>query len=282
MSTAPNFKDRDTLAELSRQYMDKDVAKLCNSTTRTIAWWRAKYGIPAHQSSGRGWLRRRSALPIDEFFFSKIDTEEKAYFLGFLSADGYVSADGKRLSCSVSEVDLHIIEQFRSAIKSGHKVSTKISNGFSGSKPQKVINISCKQIVSDLAKYGVVPNKSHSLSYAQIDPVLERHYLRGLFDGDGSICERQIFMVGTRSLLNGMNNAFIRHGLPALHWTKREYPCTYGNRGHTDLLHWLYLDATVYLKRKRQKVIDHWQRRPGASGRLALLPRGIVVEPSPQ
>ena len=51
-------------------------------------------------------------IKINKNFFNKIDTEEKAYFLGFLYADGYNNTDRNSVALSLKEDDKEILEKY--------------------------------------------------------------------------------------------------------------------------------------------------------------------------
>lgn len=55
--------------------------------------------------------------------FENIDTEEKAYWLGFLYADGCVGSKESKVELSLAEKDLRHMEKFRSFIGIENKIS---------------------------------------------------------------------------------------------------------------------------------------------------------------
>ena len=121
----------------------------------------------------------------NENFFEKIDDEYKAYFLGFIYADGCLIDDSKsyryKLNLKIHNKDKHILEDFIKCINGEIEV-------WSNKKRDMCeISLSGKKIVSDLKEKGVLPNKTFTIKYPSIDESLERHFLRGYFDGDGCI-----------------------------------------------------------------------------------------------
>ena len=124
--------------------------------------------------------------PVNHGFFDEIDTEEKAYWLGFISADGNVTRDVVRIALKSSD-DSHL-RKFSEDIGSDcvpkiYAVMTKNLNVFTYSG----ISVCSRQVVDSLNKLGVVSNKSLVLRPASVDPILERHYWRGVIDGDGTV-----------------------------------------------------------------------------------------------
>jgi hypothetical protein len=121
----------------------------------------------------------------DENYFEIIDTEDKAYFLGFIFADGCLIYDPKKyiykLSLKIHPKDKKILYQFK------EKINGEMDIWFHGQRNMCEINLSGKKMVNDLINIGLHPNKTFTLKYPTIDVELERHFLRGYFDGDGCI-----------------------------------------------------------------------------------------------
>lgn len=127
----------------------------------------------------------------NEMFFNKIDTEEKAYWLGFIAADGNVINKPQcTLHIGLNAIDANHLNKFITAIDSNAPVKT--TKYYSKNKLLNLsrIDIHNKQIVYDLSKYGVVPNKTKIIEWNKltdnIPTNLVRHFVRGYFDGDGS------------------------------------------------------------------------------------------------
>lgn len=140
-----------------------------------------KMGVPIRPR----WTASRK-YQLDETFFSAIDTEEKAYWLGFLYADGavYSSKKGYMFHLTLSNDDLDRVEAFRASLK------TEIPIFHFKEKNQSGLFVWSKQIYHDLVRLGCGPRKSLTLEWPrndQVPPHLLRHFVRGFFDGDGSI-----------------------------------------------------------------------------------------------
>lgn len=138
-----------------------------------------------------------SRLLEEKHFFDIIDTEEKAYILGFAASDGTISYDTNKSSYSlkfvVNSIDTQLLEDFRQILKSKVQVKTfeTITNlpqgGVCTSEMSSVLFCS-KTLVEGLIDKGVTPRKSLTLNidYSKIPDNLKRHFWRGLFDGDGT------------------------------------------------------------------------------------------------
>ena len=114
---------------------------------------------------------------FDEDYFEKIDTEDKAYFLGFIVADG--SVNEFRLNISQKEPDiLYEFEKFIN-LKDGVRKHTKRNIHF--------LNLTSIKMIKDLNLLGIHQNKTMIVKYPNIPKHLEHHFMRGVFDGDGCI-----------------------------------------------------------------------------------------------
>lgn len=118
----------------------------------------------------------------DEFFM--VQSPNLAYLLGFLASDGYIGKDRNVIAISLSSVDREILEKFKDIV-GGRPIDDYItSDGF----PVSRWVFTSQQAKGELKKYNIVPQKTFAL---QPPTYLDRKYwidyIRGYFDGDGSI-----------------------------------------------------------------------------------------------
>jgi len=129
---------------------------------------------------------------VDETYFEKIDTKDKAYILGMFYSDGNVMPSGK-CRIGLQEDDKHILEDMAVAMKySGGLVYKKTKAEHH--KNQYILNIDRQKIAKDLIALGCVPNKSLILTFPTTEQVpyeLIPDFIRGVMDGDGSIAYRR-------------------------------------------------------------------------------------------
>lgn len=132
---------------------------------------------------------------IDETLFKKIDCEWKAYFLGFMYADGNINNNNVRIE--LQKKDAYILREFSKFIYGFSKV-TKSKDAGQGNILGKICNIqelqkfgfTRKKMAEDLIKLGCFAKKSLILKFPTPDQVplnLIGHFIRGYFDGDGCI-----------------------------------------------------------------------------------------------
>lgn len=116
---------------------------------------------------------------LQEDYFARIDTAEKAYWLGWFITDGSVTTK-THISITIHKDDVRILELLQADLGLENKI-----------KPfnEKYMRFlfSCKRMAEDLAKYGVVMNKTFTVGLPNLDKELIPHLLRGCFEGDGGI-----------------------------------------------------------------------------------------------
>nr|DAK46343.1 MAG TPA: LAGLIDADG-like domain [Bacteriophage sp.] len=113
-------------------------------------------------------------------YFEKINTKEKAYWLGFFSADGYVNQSTRTIEFCLK--DREAIVLFKKALKSQHKISCKDGKYYR-------VSIKDKKMSEDLLSLNLDNNKTYNYSIPinKIPEKLMSHFLRGYFDGDAYI-----------------------------------------------------------------------------------------------
>jgi intein-encoded DNA endonuclease-like protein len=191
---------------------------------------------------------------------------KKTYFLGFIFADGSVTNDTKtyrnRVTLKLHTKDVHILESF---IKS---VNGEMSVWKHGQREMVEVGMSSKKMVNDLANLGVTPNKTFTLQYPTINETLEKHFLRGYFDGDGCIRVSEDkrdkskrgdlrIVSGSLDILNKINermNVLFGTNINKLYGPKDKDFKYIGWAGMTDIekiYHGFYDNSVLFLNRKK-------------------------------
>lgn len=147
--------------------------------------------------------------------FKNIDTPEKAYWLGFIAADGcvYLREDESNASIiiNIHEKDKEHLEKFKIFMNSNANIMSHIqTEGFSNNTPMVKIVLNNKEMAYDLIDKGVTPRKSLTLQPPNINPQFYLPFILGYFDGDGSIytTQQNLFgcsIEGTFELLSWIN-----------------------------------------------------------------------------
>lgn len=128
----------------------------------------------------RSSAKRKYAV-ADMAFFTVYD-EETAYWLGFLFADGCVSADPRTptVSLALKEADIGHVQAFLRFLESDYPIS------FNQRRRAVGTSIRSPQMVRDLTDWGCTPRKTFTLAWPPILEGLAAPFIRGYFDGDGS------------------------------------------------------------------------------------------------
>lgn len=225
---------------------------------------------------GRRGIERRSnseaarRYEMNHRFFQQIDTEVKAYWLGFFAADGCVTDDGTiRVSlASQDEIHLHL---FKKAISSTHPVKQRVDNTYLSSS----FNVYSPDMAKDLITLGITPRKTHTLRMPSfvgvgVDRELARHFIRGYIDGDGgfyitesrrkepgyqfSVTSNETFILELQDILCKElelkhTKTYRRNKLSAI--ATMSY-C--GKQQVAKIAKWVYKNTDLYLERKRSKI----------------------------
>lgn len=145
------------------------------------------YKILKEENITRSNRENSRKFKINHKFFSSIDDERKAYWLGFMYADGYlVKRSGRSyfVGISLSSKDEDHLRKIVKDMDSDYPINRYINNiGVEYSR----FMISSEQIYNNLFSLGCTTNKSCTLKfpgYKEVPESLMHHFMRGYFDGD--------------------------------------------------------------------------------------------------
>ena len=169
------------------------IAEKYNVTIHTITNLLEKNGIQRNNIYHN--------LNLIEDYWENIDTKDKAYFLGFLITDGNVIGNAVRLSLHIR--DKEILEIFSQVTRNDNKLYEDKRNCVS-------FGVKRKKWVDDLSKYGVIPNKTLTVTMPLLQDDLMPHLLRGLIDGDGWISNKgKIGFCGNKETVTQVRNYLV-------------------------------------------------------------------------
>lgn len=174
----------------NKEFLTKKYEELKNGNliaqeigvSKTLVYrWLRKYGI-----TNKAYKRHS----VNENYFSDIDTEEKAYYLGFIYADGCIyrgdSENSMVFQINLAIKDKKILEDMNRAFDSDYPI-VEFVGGCAKSQLCK-LKISNTEFCKNLIAQGVTFRKTYECHYPKnLRNDLERHFIRGLFDGDGCI-----------------------------------------------------------------------------------------------
>lgn len=284
MSWSKTFQIIDNKLPVANEFSDEEIANICQlyldglSTTKIGELYKVSHKFVIrvlddhHIDRKRNGVRKHS---LDENYFDTIDTQNKAYILGFLFADGYNGMNKSTIRLQLSECDYEILEKIRLELKSDkplHYVdcSNRVyGNGYI-TKNMYSLEFYGKHICERLDELGMHQNKSLILKYPDnINPELNRHFIRGYFDGDGSFyhgygcnftitstqqfCEECLKIIRLNTGIKGGSifDASCHNGIT-------KYISISGSKNCKVVLDWLYQDSELYLQRKYDKYITRF------------------------
>lgn len=246
----------------------KQISDLLNIKYPTLGWYLSHLGLKFRPNPG------------NIHYFKKIDTYTKAYILGFIAADGALVPAKKgptiTLTITVKYEDKEVLEFIKSEIGNAHHLID--IQRFSSFDTTKMIHharlsFSTPEIVHDIMKYGILPNKSLIMgNIIENIPVGFRDaFIIGYFDGDGSVhIERRVRKMehgiypdhslyinirGTRPFLEGVcnhlnittNHIYQHDSIPNL---------AFANKKDTYRFYQCYQYLPFYYKRKHDKFLQ--------------------------
>jgi intein-encoded DNA endonuclease-like protein len=218
------------------------------------------------------FLKNSRKYSVNEKYFENIDTQEKAYWLGFLYADGCVlerydnngNRKGAVMELALKKDDEEHLRSFLYDIGANYPIKNKTV--LLGNKEFSAVRTSisntefCKHLISQ----GCVPNKTFVLQPPNIDDSLVPHFIRGYFDGDGSVSfndetkSRALSILGTPMLLEFIKE---KSGISKnIHVHKVKDENVYcisinGKEAMKTFFQFIYKDKTVFLERKWNKSL---------------------------
>ena len=213
---------------------------------------------------------KQNKTKFNENIFDSIDTEEKAYWLGFLYADGCVRSPGKTKKHYTIEITLqnsdkrHLIKFLQFLQHENTQPSLKVINGDNYWR----VAVTNKHLWETLNEKGCGCKKSLVLKYPAFLPEdLHKHFIRGYFDGDGCISYQKnpltvsprCSIISTSEFISVLNNILKQQDINGpirkdKRWTDNTRVILFCSSSSYRLLKWLYTDCSVYLDRKFKRA----------------------------
>lgn len=251
--------------ELKLNYLElKEIsitAKFYNVSESVIRKNLKKFNISLNKIARN--RNKKSKYKVNDNFFAK-DTEESFYIAGFIAADGCVMNNTLSINLSLKDKD-HLIKI--NNIINSNRVIKDYHNKYSGASR---LLITSKQIINDLKRFNIVPRKSLIYTFPEWMKThpLKHHFMRGYFDGDGSVyLNNQYnekvcfglrgtikFLIDYRAILEKecgfcerTNPIPISSGCGLLGYG--------GNKNISKIADFIYKDATIFLNRKKDVAL---------------------------
>lgn len=279
-----NFSEEDDL-RIKELYESgkstREIGKIMDTSGITISKHLQNMGVTI-----RDLHSSRLQYTFNESYFETIDSEHKAYWLGFVAADGCVlepttcisKRTGKRikkengaLQIALQERDKNHLSKFQQDILDYHPLI------YSPTRKAYGLKLCSNKICADLKKYGILPRKSliFKFPYMLEENPYFRDFIRGYFDGDGSISFSKhngkitigtinSSLIGTENLLNGIKKHIKTHENiksniidlnPNIYQEVTKVLCFPNIKTNKKFLDFIYKNATIYLDRKYDRYL---------------------------
>lgn len=204
---------------LFKEYVNKgrslvDIAKDCNCSRQFVYKKMQDFNVPLRTlkearrlvldrqkiafkivgEDGNERLVIPGSIEIDEDFFRHW-SNEMAYVLGVIYTDGHINP-GRKLDPSqktttmsprlvIAQKEPELLLKVSKLMKCNMKLRYKKKRGIAGAL--YVFDICSQKIYDDLTNFGLSPQKSKTIEFPNIPQEFVRHFIRGCWDGDGSV-----------------------------------------------------------------------------------------------
>ena len=214
--------------------------------------------------------QQRQRCYVNNDYFESIDSEIKAYLLGWICSDGYISRRNKgnssdRIGLKLAAKDVEILNLFKQELSPDRKIYNETSIKNNKEFKSVKLEIPSNKIVNDLIKLGVCYNKTSKEKLPNIHFSLYPAFIRGYFDGDGSIsisknnkstvyicCTNKLFLEELRNILPGNYSIYKESRATLDMYTLRPLSDT-----KVKFYNFIYKNANYFLTRKYNKYTEY-------------------------
>lgn len=187
--------------------------------------------------------------------FSRLSQDKVQYWLGYLAADGCITNN----YISLSSIDLIVLEEFRTFLRSKNKINENLSSGYGSLNSCYSLSKGSITWCRFLHNLGLIPRKTKTL---ELKMNLTFSFLRGLLDGDGTILLPPLhkysgsvrWFTASEPFANQILNFLKKYVDANLYKREKGYEIVVGNKESIKRLYnYLYSIDTISLKRKKEK-----------------------------
>ena len=261
-------------------YAVSEIAKILGKNMSSVSSVRKRFNIQVKKNLTEN--------VINHTYFDKIDSDKKAYFLGFLIADGTLETPNKRhygrIGFNIQQDDSYILEELKKELKSTNTIYIKHNNrGVKCRKPQASFRFTSKSMFNLLInKYKIFPTKTLNFNFKfPFETISEEYwgaFIRGFVDGDGSFEQHDgcfnFTLIGTskewliqlgdiiKNKTNLDNKIYEIEGKTCKYFIIRFHANNKNKFKKIQALNnFLYNNAEIYLKRKKDKIDAYLEYR---------------------
>lgn len=247
------YEGGSTYSEIARQYgVDRSVI------TKLL-------GRNGYVTRAMSDIKRKYTLNEDYF---DVISENQAYILGLLFADGHNNTSRGEVVLQLQLSDREVLERINREIGSNRPLRAVVLKDPKHAH-QSRLSVASRKMSDRLASIGMMHNKTYTLEYpAWLPQDMQRHFIRGYVDGDGYTSKDECSIIGTKTFCDGVASVLSE----TLGVTTTMRPR--GNKGiHAELrvggrlqcrklYEWLYSDASLYMRRKREVAMKSLECPP--------------------
>lgn len=278
----------ERLKILLKNHTINQIAQMYNCSYQNIRNRAIKNNL-MYNKVDRTTIQMPKKYVYNEDYFENIDDEHKAYWLGFIMADGCIVQKTLNKPClslviNLKESDKKHLEKFRDDLNSNlivrifkqPAVDIKSCSGVSHVKERLgcKIEVNSKKICNDLINHNVDRRKT----LKEKSPIIEnenliRHFIRGFFDGDGCFSAvkpknrkreyAKIFISSGKEIINYIVNMVYQDTgvLMKIDTQGKLYRCYIQNeKDILSFLNYIYKDSSIFLDRKKELIDSYLSR----------------------
>lgn len=261
-----NYENRLSFNQLQKKY---------HVSAQRITKIFAKYGLVVQKNIHKG------KYSFDRNFFFQ-ENAHLAYFLGWVSSDGYIQTNSNVIGIEIKQSDRKVLEDIREAMKYTRPIIDFERKERGNGVFSKFIleNKEIKELL--INKYNIIPRKSSKdfcFNFSNLNKEFWKDYIRGYFDGDGCIkitgvsltfqidCTSLKMLLAIEKALKEIDNSIylsITRRDPQERNTKDNINSKlplfrlYGYGGNAKkVFDIIYKDADIYLQRKYDRYLQY-------------------------
>ncbi len=241
----------------NKNIMGKDIVQKYNINIKTFYKILKKNNVKLLD-------KERLAYKLDKNYFDTVDTQDKAYWFGFIEANGTVIYKHTKktrqyyLAIGLQNSDRYLIEQFKEDIKYDGPLRL-VPRQKEQYQDICLIKIANKYLAEALIKLKCLPNKSLTLKFpTNIPNELMSHFIRGYFDGDGCVSlnketrTKKISLICSPDFAKSLKDFFTKIGITS-YLSKRDKMTDVVLNSIDDIkkfINYIYKDANRFMSRK--------------------------------
>lgn len=207
---------------------------------------------------------------LNENVLDLIDTQEKAYFLGYFYGDGYNYEKRNKIVITTTSIDKYILEKFKQLFETNRPLLKYQPKNCKHANLQYILCITNRHLCNKLCKLGAPQSKTFKIKFPNfLDDSLIHHFIRGYFDADGCISLRNT----TRNYYSNINitsNSNFIYEIQSYLNKKNIYSTILKEKRSKNIsylmintlenndkfIKYIYKDATIFLERKYNKAME--------------------------